>query len=403
MDENANLRRLLAEEQSQRRAGDEHLLAEQAGRKEERAWREEAERRLLEEQRQPEKNRSLTLLPFLEACHHLSLMLQVQTDDSKATTGVVTNPVGRLYPRQIIRWQGFQEKQQDIWKQLMDPGFMTQHSFVPRINQDRFKSHLKPISCELDVRLFERDTVETEVEQLLAAVANDQKLQESLGLRGDVFFQSHMNLGNNQRDLSTKGKAKGVIGAADQFCIHSKPDGTIAAKLAIEFKAPHKLPQNVVEEGLSSEIRPDTDNINMGSDDPALASRALAAAVVTQLFSNMIGIGVQYGYVCTGQTYIFLHIPDDPSIVYYHVSVPNKDVCDDDEFRLCKTAVAQVFAFVLQSLVVESPPQSWRDAAEELDVWSVESAGTLSPVSDSVDNGVRLKLKMGTEHQQAGG
>ncbi|KAK3363857.1 hypothetical protein B0T25DRAFT_444047, partial [Lasiosphaeria hispida] len=52
-----------------------------------------------------------------------------------------------------------------------------------------------------------------------------------------------------------------------------------------------------------------------------------------------------YGYVYTGQTFIFLHIPDDPTTIYYHVCMPNLDV--EDENRLHHTAVAQVIAFVV--------------------------------------------------------
>lgn len=72
--------------------------------------------------------------------------------------------------------------------------------------------------------------------------------------------------------------------------------------------------------------------------------------MVTQLFSYVVGRGLQYGYACTGETFIFLHIPTDPSIVYFSVSVPNPDVMDDDETRVHRTAVAQVFAFTLQAL-----------------------------------------------------
>lgn len=87
----------------------------------------------------------------------------------------------------------------------------------------------------------------------------------------------------------------------------------------------------------------------------------------------MIGKGIQYGYVCTGQTRLFLHIPDDPSMVYVSVCVPYLDVMDDDdETRLHRTAVAQVFAFVLQALRAEPPPESWHDDAERLGTWAVE-------------------------------
>ncbi|KAK3933949.1 hypothetical protein QBC46DRAFT_400881 [Diplogelasinospora grovesii] len=163
----------------------------------------------------------------------------------------------------------------------------------------------------------------------------------------------------------TKGKGKG--NRADHFCIYGTSDGANIPKTAIEYKAPHKLTQDEIIMGLVSEIQPERDVINKDGEDFAFTSRALAAAVVTQLFSYMIGKGIQYGYVSTGQTFIFLYIPDDPTIVYYYVSVPNLDVLDDDETRLHRTAVAQVFAFVLQSLRVEPPPQSWHDAAAGLD------------------------------------
>ncbi|CAK7274072.1 hypothetical protein SEPCBS119000_005982 [Sporothrix epigloea] len=162
------------------------------------------------------------------------------------------------------------------------------------------------------------------------------------------------------------------------YCNYLTSDGTEIAKTVIDYRLPQELTQDVLLEGLVSEIQPARDVIGKRGGDAASASRARATAVVTQLFSCMIDKGIQYGYVCTGQTYIFLHIPDDPSIVYYHVSVPSLDVRDDDEARLYKTAVAKVFAFILQSFLAESPPQSWHDAAAKLSVWPGEYADTQS-------------------------
>ena len=78
------------------------------------------------------------------------------------------------------------------------------------------------------------------------------------------------------------------------------------------------------------------------------------------------------GYVCTGQVFVFLHIPDDPATVYYYVYVPNLDVLDDDENTLHRTAVAQLFFFIVQALRTAPPPLSWHDAAAGLDTgpWS---------------------------------
>ncbi|KAE9583375.1 hypothetical protein CGMCC3_g398 [Colletotrichum fructicola] len=82
--------------------------------------------------------------------------------------------------------------------------------------------------------------------------------------------------------------------------------------------------------------------------------------------------GIHYGYVCIGEVFDFLYIPDDPTGVYHSVGVPNLDVLDDDENRLHDTAIWQVFAFILQGLHAEPPPASWHDAAATLVTWALE-------------------------------
>ena len=140
--------------------------------------------------------------------------------------------------------------------------------------------------------------------------------------------------------------------------------------LLVQYKAPHKLTQREVTTSLTSEIQPDRDVIDQTGKEPEFAAKALATAVVTQLFSYMIGKNIRYGYVCTGQTFVFLRIPDNPTVGYYYVSVFNLDVLDGDECRLHQTAVAQVFAFILQALRSPPPPLAWRDTAGRLDTWT---------------------------------
>ncbi|KAH7176275.1 hypothetical protein EDB81DRAFT_897468, partial [Dactylonectria macrodidyma] len=142
--------------------------------------------------------------------------------------------------------------------------------------------------------------------------------------------------------------------------------------LAIEYKAPHKLNRDEIVTGLEFEIQPEREVINKDGEGFSFASRSLAAAVVTQLFSYMIGKGIQYGYVCTGETFVFLFIPEDPTLVYYSVCVPNVDVLDGDVNGPYYTAIAQALAFILQALRVEPPPLSWYDAAQRLGTWVVE-------------------------------
>ena len=84
----------------------------------------------------------------------------------------------------------------------------------------------------------------------------------------------------------------------------------------------------------SRKIRLERNIFNKDGQGLGFTARALAAAVVTQLFSYMIGKGIQYGYVCTGYAFVFLRIPRSPATVYFSVCVPNLDVMDDEETRL---------------------------------------------------------------------
>lgn len=87
----------------------------------------------------------------------------------------------------------------------------------------------------------------------------------------------------------------------------------------------------------------------------------------------MIGKGVRYGYVCIGEAFIFLHIPeDDPTVVYFSLCIPHLDVVANDEAGLRRTAVAQVFAIILQAMSVEPPPMSWHDKTTSLGTWPAD-------------------------------
>jgi hypothetical protein len=100
---------------------------------------------------------------------------------------------------------------------------------------------------------------------------------------------------------------------------------------AVEFKAPHKLTLSMLVAGLC-EMDLDCDILNTDDDSPEYHMRHLVAAVVTQIFSYMVDMGVQKGLFCTGEADVYLYITEDPSIVKYFLCVPNKDVVDSDNF-----------------------------------------------------------------------
>lgn len=406
-DEIAKLRQALEEERRRREEAESRASDEQRRREEEQRRREKAEEAA-------EKSQPLRMEPYLEACHRLSLAIDVVTDRSLTIQGDTTNPVGRIYPRRILPWNDFPTRQEEIWNQLLEPSFVSRHTFPSQHQLDNVRSLITPISSEYGLRHYECDTVENVVQKLVDAVYEDPVLRARLGLYGTITFESHTNLGTVNNSVSepieltplpggnigegvaaltasvaarkprcaAKGKGKG--NRADQFCIYRTLDGTNTPATAIEYKAPHKLSQDELVTGLVSEIQPERDVINRDGEDFAFAAKALATAVVTQLFSYMVGKGIQYSYVCTGQVFVFLRIPDDPTMVYYYVYVPNQDVLDDDENRLHCTAVVQVFAFIIQALRTALPPISWYDAAADLDTWAVEYDDVLSKIPVSV-------------------
>ena len=405
-DDITQLRRLLFE--SERRREEADRQREEADRQREEADRQrgEAERQREEADRLREEAvvvaaaaRPQAIADYLEACHQLSLAIDIVTDKSLTTQGEPTKPTGRKFPQHIIPWDNFAAMQEKTWNQLAaDNAFFTD-TIYPSANQvDYIASLNRPISSELDLRNFERDTVENAVQRLLDGVYQSERLRNDLNMQGTVVFKNHTNLGSDEESVSESlegltiqatatadapgRRAKGRGNRrADQFCIYRENNGRSYPSLAIEYKPPHKLSREQIVAGLGCGIRPQHDVINAEGEGFEFESKRLCAAVVTQLFSYMVGLGTSYGYVCTGEVFIFLRIPaENPSIVYYAMQVPNLDVIDDDETRLHRTAVAQVFAFVLRAALEEPLPQSWFDAAERLGTWAVEYEKILEDV-----------------------
>jgi hypothetical protein len=387
----------------------------------------EAEARAAEEQRRREaaeadaqQSQPKDLIEYLEACHSFSLTLEVITDATLTTQGDTTKPAGRLFPQRIVPWDDFPTQQEKIWEKLsINPSFNSQRVYPSAHQLEYVRKYLDPISSELGLRHFARETVENPVRTLIQEVYRDDQLREQLQLQGTMMFESHTNLpqpsetsideemeqmsitepntshtGNRAKDkveqggkkskqLSAGGAGRKRTGTADQFCIYQLSDGQRVPVVSIEYKPPHKLPLAQIIAGLKGEIRPAEEVINKEGDDFDFLSKSLVAAVITQLFSYMIRKGIQWGYVFVGEAIIFLHIPDDPTTVRYHLSIPRLDFQDDDENRFHRTSVAQIFAFFLNSLSTEAPSQEWHDRAATLNTWAVEYIDILKKIPET--------------------
>ncbi|KAL1954121.1 hypothetical protein VTO42DRAFT_1745 [Malbranchea cinnamomea] len=410
--------RCLAEVQQRR----ERLAEEQRRRKETERRREEAERRLAEvrQLREEAEWRAITelnTLPgLLDGCHKLSLAISIETKVALRTKGDPVNPVNRIHPRRVLHWHEFPKMQQKIWDEFIaEPAFTSQHLFPSPHQLDYVRSRIEPIYSEDSLRDFERDTVKNFAEDILDRLSENKSFRQRFKLTGRVTLEGHADMENSemetsleetmeqmriteqsiQRSESTLPRDRQGAGRAgprrrrnrraDQFCVHVLADERRLPVYAVEFKAPHKLTLPELVAGLH-EMEPARDVIDKDGDGFEYHATRLVAAIITQLFSYMVDCGVQYGYICTGEAFVFLHIPDDPSIVRYYLCVPNLDVIEHDEYRLQRTAVAQVLCFTLNALAADPPPQSWHAAAAMLDTWKGDYLDVLLDIPESVLN-----------------
>jgi hypothetical protein len=117
--------------------------------------------------------------------------------------------------------------------------------------------------------------------------------------------------------------------------------------------------------------------------------RRLVAAIIYQALDYMIQTGPPRAVVSTGEGDLYLRIDNDPSTVYYYLSVPKGDVggitglatANPGPNRLHLTAVGQSLAFELQALQIHPRSQSWRQRYQDrLPRWQVTYADILDPI-----------------------
>lgn len=406
----ARLRRQL--EETEKRENEARRRETEARRRE-----TEAKRRQKEAEQKIEPN---PLYGLLDGCHRLlSQAFQMETKATLTTQGDTTNPVNRLFPKQILPWEDFPQLQEKIWEKFdNEPVFTSQRLFASNNQLEYVCGTIKNkrIYSEASLRNFQRDTVDNFVESIIDALLQDQSLRTKFHLEGRIAFEDRANpegptetsleeaegqLDTNNpprrsRRQTSRGRpraANNTQGArsgrrrnrrADQFGVHVVAGERRIPAYAVEFKAPHKLTLAELTAGLHK-IKPAQDVIDKDGDTFEFYATRLVTAVITQLFSYMIDSGVTDGYICTGEAFVFLHIPDDPTRVYYHLCVPNQDVLPDEECRLHRTAVGQVLAFTLNALATGPPPQEWHDTAQEqLSTWNVEYFDVLKDIPPSV-------------------
>ena len=402
-------------EESERRREESERLREESNRRAEAAerlreesyQRAEAAERLREESYQraeaaerlraelERRLRNTTLFEYLDAVHtNYSLTLRVQTDPTKAAKGTISSE-GNWCPVNIKAWEEFPGEQEAIWMQLQQLGGKLKSSRVfhslESIQTNGSLNSRRKISSEQDLFHYERPMVEDPVTNIVRYFSEDPEIKKELGLAGDVAFEYHSNTLDEDMEtleISTPSNAASSLKITDHICVYQTQNGNRPCFI-IESKSPPNLtvahleaglhPMNPMKEMVNNPLIPAKKNVEARAKyDCSL----LVAGYVAQTFSYMIDAGLEYAYISTGEALVFLRVKsDDPTTVYYYLSVPNEDVGKSTGWeagsegpnRLHLTAVGQILGFTIRTLSSARRNPVWvRNAKKHLKKWVVD-------------------------------
>ncbi|KAF7959212.1 hypothetical protein EAE96_002727 [Botrytis aclada] len=368
--------------------------------------------------------RKTTLEEYLQYYHELCFdNISIETNKLFTTQGDTTDPKGKVRPDRLLPWVEFlpvQEKTQQrletVYKGYNQSRVFESLAFLKDLGE-RVKA--RKLASEADLAQLQRETVETPVANIINHLSTIGPVQDKFGINGKTYFDNHPNtLSDSNQEVSqrlmgpqpsTPNQSKPTFSGlkADQiFVSTTEQDFNTPRKLnfVIEYKPPHKLTLASLRLGLQNMDVKDVVNRVMVSDnsDKNVTSAGntnskefqyhadrLVASVITQTFSYMIQGRTQYGYITTGEAFVFLHIKlEDPKTVYYHLVEPRNDVMVQKEAGkdfVHRTAISQVLAFSLLAMKSDPTTQSWVDGAlKELSSWNVDFEAILREIPLSV-------------------
>ena len=370
------------------------------------------------------------LFEYLAACHSELFMNLSVSDKNSSTSGNPANAKKKIRPNRICHWDSFASEQEEIWAALMASDFAEERHFfcLNTIKETRDYIKRRPIGSELDLNNRHSQVIDSHVEEIIRRLYENAELRKHFSLKGNVFFENHANT-LSPEDITNELESMSLTGAdslpssrqhiyetakttrlrgsrrkpagreavssrpsADQFCVYNVANEDGEQRIpafVVEYKAPREVTLGHVYAGLCDM---DVDDLVKASRSkhPSFHHRRLIAALITQVFSYMVRLGVEFGCISTGIAFIFLRIPDDPRTVQYYVSVPKGDVGEStrwthdtsSENRLHLTAVGQMLAFTLRALKTPPRSQIWRNhAISQLETWTVSAEEILENVS----------------------
>lgn len=354
---------------------------------------------------------------YLQACHRLlHLPLTVETDVHLTSKGF-TDSTDKFHPKFLRQWTDFPQIQKRYFDRAYSifcpPGLPPPKSFTTLSSLEDIGSsycHVR-LSDEIRLRTYINVFMEARVTNIINEIISSNQVTNEFHLGESVAFQSHYNtLGDREEEVRDRqhlyirqtffpqsrsypqSSSTPTTIHADQYCVYKDHNVQRQLMLIVEYKPPHKYSLESLQAGFREmnikEKVVDRFRIPDKKAYEYFQWRAdyISASVAAQTFHYMIENGLEYGYITTGETFVFLRVKsNDPQTLYYHVSVPKIEVNNESQtFELDRTSIGQVVSFILMASQSAPKGQTWRgEAKKQLKRWRVDHASILVQLSES--------------------
>lgn len=324
-------------------------------------------------------------------------------DEGDAETERDTDP---LRPDRLQAWTSFPSEQTDVWHSILGSSISSESLFPPvSVLQKRaqdvhsqrcvgYQSFIWNITQRIDLY----------VQAIIYAMASNDVLRQKFSLKGTLYASrdSTALLPRNSDLRFSSCKTPEEIKRATrgrprytQICAYNSPGNLSAANPAVPaFIAAYKSRRLSLQDIYTGLVDMDLGSVTPKLNDENYKARCRrkVAAAVTHVVSYMVRSGLEFGYITTGEAWIFLRVPDDPKTVFYYLSVPEVDVGVSTDYAACPyepsqrlhlTAAGQLAAFTLRAFQKNPRAYSWRErAVAEMNTWKTIST-TLQPLGAS--------------------
>ncbi|KAF4123991.1 hypothetical protein GMORB2_5707 [Geosmithia morbida] len=402
------------EEDLQRKLERLEQACEQARRNEEQARRNEEQARRNEEQARRENEqlqnfrRDTTLEEYLTACQeHILSKVHLVTDGYLTTRAPSTSPTRKNCPLLLKPWADFLSIQADMIERI--------DRIIPRHEQlfesvdflERMGKRISELRVKDEASLVtvQHNTMEVPIRIILSRLYDFRHQDNSLTIPKGVDFQTTVSNLRGPTDTRDTVKRDAKL-RTDQICVFRNSTQRDIAYI-IEYKAPHKLHTQHLEQGLRRMNIVD-EVVNKETIPTAKAEKfkhyaeRLTAAAITQTYHYMLGAGLEYGYLTNGDAIVFLKIDwTDPTVLHYHLARPLREVIENEDATY-SNSICQVLAFTMLALQSGQHGVDKRsDAAKRCGKWIVDFGLTLDEAAEEEEAAADATTSRSRKHRRS--